>query len=115
MATHPRIAPRRGARATTWWGKAWVRAVEESAYGERDLVRGRTLARSGLVGGITVEPGRFLAAVEEGDDAFTVTGSVPMLGPRSVMRSPRRWRPSRDGSARCWPATCPTAWSSTPR
>ncbi len=82
MATHPRIAPRRGARATTWWGKAWVRAVEEAAYGERDLVRGRTLARSGLVGGITVEPGRFLAAVEEGDDAFTVSGSVPMLEPR---------------------------------
>jgi len=81
MATHPRIAPRRGARATTWWGKAWVRAVEEAAYGERDLVRARTLARSGLVGGITVEPGRFLAAVEEGDDAFTVSGSVPMLGP----------------------------------
>lgn len=82
MATHPRIAPRRGARATTWWGKAWVRAVEEAAYGERDLVRGRTLARSGLVGGITVEPGRFLAAVEEGDDVFTVSGSVPALGPQ---------------------------------
>lgn len=82
MATHPRIAPRRGARATTWWGKAWVRAVEEAAYGERDLLRGRTLARSGLVGGITVEPGRFLAAVEEGEDAFTVSGSVPMLEPR---------------------------------
>lgn len=81
MATHPRIAPRRGARATTWWGKAWVRAVEESAYGERDLMRGRTLSRSGLVGGITVEPGRFLAAVEEGDDAWTVSGAVPMLGP----------------------------------
>ena len=84
MATHPRIAPRRGARATTWWGKAWVRAVEEAAYGERDLVRGRTLARSGLVGGITVEPGRFLAAVEEGDDAFTVSGAVPMLGPHEL-------------------------------
>lgn len=82
MATHPRIAARRGARASTWWGKAWVRAVEEAAYGERDLVRGRTLARSGLVGGITVEPGRFLAAVEEGDDAWTVSGEVPVLGPR---------------------------------
>lgn len=81
MATHPRIAPRRGARATTWWGKAWVRAVEEAAYGERDLVRGRTLARSGLVGGITVDPGRFLAAVEEGDDVFTVSGAVPVLEP----------------------------------
>jgi hypothetical protein len=33
--THPRLRPRRGGgRATTWWGKAWVRACEESAYGE---------------------------------------------------------------------------------
>ncbi len=81
MATHPRVAPRRGARATTWWGKAWVRAVEEASYGEQDLKRGRAMARAGDVGGITVEPGRFLAAVEEGDDAFTVSGSVPTLTP----------------------------------
>ena len=81
MATHARLAPRHGtaARARTWWGKAWVRAVEESAYGEGELRRGRTLARGGRVGGITVEPGRFLAAVEEGDDVLTVTGTVPVL------------------------------------
>ena len=79
MATHPRQPPRRGARATTWWGKAWVRAVEEAAYGERDLLAARASARAGRVGAVTVEPGRFLAAVEEGDDAFTVSGSVPVL------------------------------------
>ncbi|QBR92801.1 hypothetical protein [Nocardioides euryhalodurans] len=81
MATHARLAPRPGtaARARTWWGKAWVRAVEESAYGEGELRRGRTLARGGRVGAITVEPGGFLAAVEEGDDVLTVTGSVPVL------------------------------------
>ena len=34
----PRVAPRRStARATTWWGKAWIRAVEEAAYAEADL------------------------------------------------------------------------------
>ena len=38
---HPRVPPRRSnARAATWWGKAWVRAVEEAAYAERDLARG---------------------------------------------------------------------------
>lgn len=81
MATHARLAPRRGspARATTWWGKAWVRAVEEAAYGEQDLRQGRALARAGRVGGITVEPGRFVAAVEQGDDLLTVTGGVPVL------------------------------------
>lgn len=81
MATHARLAPRPAgaARARTWWGKAWVRAVEEAAYAEEDLRRGRRLARGGRVGGITVEPGRFLAAVEEGDDVLTVTGGLPQF------------------------------------
>ena len=86
MATHARLAPRAAgaARARTWWGKAWVRAVEEAAYGEDDLKRGRRLARGGRVGGITVEPGRFLAAVEEGDDVLTVSGGLPRLEPPLV-------------------------------
>ena len=86
MATHARLAPRPAgaARARTWWGKAWVRAVEEAAYAEEDLRRGRRLARGGRVGGITVEPGRFLAAVEEGDDVLTVSGGLPELEPPLV-------------------------------
>ena len=55
------MAPRRGGvRAASWWAKAWLRAVEESAYGEGDLRGGRALARAGAVGGITVAPGRLL-------------------------------------------------------
>ena len=74
---HARIPPRRGGRrAATWWGKAWVRAVEESAFSEGDLVAGRRLARAGRVGQIAVGPGAFLAAVEEGDDVWTVTGAL---------------------------------------
>lgn len=86
MATHARILPRSAAtaRARTWWAKAWVRAVEEAAYGEEDLRKGRALARAGRVGGITLEAGRFLAAVEEGDDAFTVTGGLPVLDERGL-------------------------------
>jgi len=86
MATHARLAarPAGAARARTWWGKAWVRAVEEAAYADDDLKRGRRLARGGRVGGITVEPGSFLAAVEEGDDVLTVNGGLPELDPASA-------------------------------
>ena len=63
---HPRVAPRRGAaRATTWWGKAWVRAVEEASYSASDLLVGRRTSRAGQVGQIMVEPGRFVASVED--------------------------------------------------
>ena len=79
-AVHPRIGPRRGAaRASRWWGKAWVRAVEESAYAEADLRAGRTLARSGHVGQVTTDEGGFLAAVEDEDGLWTVSGRVPVL------------------------------------
>jgi len=79
------MAPRRGGvRAASWWAKAWLRAVEESAYGERDLRGGRALARGGAVGGITVSPGRLLAGVIEDDDVWTVTVEVPVLAEESV-------------------------------
>ena len=78
--THPRIRARRGAaRATTWWGKAWVRAAEESAYGEGDLKVARVLARAGSVGAITVGAGRYLAAVEDGDELWSTGTSLPVL------------------------------------
>lgn len=76
---HPRVPARRGGRATTWWGKAWARAVEESAYAERDLVAGRALARAGRVGAITTRPGGFAAVVEDDHGRWTVEGSLPAL------------------------------------
>jgi len=78
---HPRVPARRSAaRATTWWGKAWVRAVEEAAYAEADLRAARTLARGGHVGQISTEPGRYVASVEDRRGLWTVGGSVPVLG-----------------------------------
>ncbi|WP_245154939.1 hypothetical protein [Nocardioides sp. 1609] len=66
VVAHPPIPARRGApRATTWWGKAWVRAVEEAAYTESDLRQGRSLARRGAVGGISLATGRMVAAVAD--------------------------------------------------
>lgn len=77
---HPRLAPRRStARATTWWGKAWVRAIEEAAYAESDLVASRTLARGGHVGQISTEPGRYVASVEDRRGLWTVAGGIPVL------------------------------------
>lgn len=77
--THGRLSPpRTGIRS--WWGKAWQRAVEEAAYAERDLRGGRTAARRGDVGGISVDAGSLLAAVREGDDTWTVEVAVPVLG-----------------------------------
>ena len=77
---HPRFPARRGAaRGGAWWGKAWRRAVEESAYAERDLLAGRALARSGRIGGITTDAGAFVAAVEDARGLWTVAGTVPVL------------------------------------
>ncbi len=72
-----RAQPPRGVR--TWWGKAWQRAVEEAAYSEAELRPGRAHARRGDVGGITVDAGTLVAAVRDGDDAWTVEVAVPQL------------------------------------
>ncbi|KRB78379.1 hypothetical protein ASE01_03640 [Nocardioides sp. Root190] len=65
----------------SWWGKAWQRAVEEAAYSEAELRPGRAAARRGDVGGISVDSGSLLAAVRDGDDAWTVEVVVPTLEP----------------------------------
>jgi uncharacterized Zn finger protein len=82
--TFARIPPRRStSRAATWWGRAWVRAVEEAAYGESDLHTGRALSRSGGIGGITVDRGSVLAACYDRSGVWTVTATVPELDPIS--------------------------------
>jgi len=77
--THPRLPQRRGGGAGTWWSKAVLRAVEEAAFGEKDLRAGRALARAGAVGSITVDDGGAVAAVTDGHDTFTVEVTVPVL------------------------------------
>ncbi len=82
---HPRLAPRRSTtRASTWWGKAWVRAVEEAAFSHEDLVAGRRLARAGRVGQVTTESGGFVASVEDQRGLWTVAGTVPPLEPPAL-------------------------------
>ena len=74
-----RIAPRRSGTVRTVWARGWLAAVEESAYEERDLKKGRALARAGAVGQIEVAGGEIVAAVDEGDDTFSLRVEVPVL------------------------------------
>ncbi|MFG2966166.1 SWIM zinc finger family protein [Streptomyces sp. NPDC048288] len=50
--------------AETWWGNAWVRALEEGALDVKRLARGRSYAEQGHVDAITVTPGLVLAYVQ---------------------------------------------------
>jgi len=50
---------------TTWWGKAWVSALEQRARLDPNrLPRGRTYARTGAVGELEVRAGEIVAAVQ---------------------------------------------------
>ncbi|MFJ5302739.1 SWIM zinc finger family protein [Streptomyces sp. NPDC088350] len=50
--------------AETWWGNAWVTALEEGALDAKRLARGRSYAEKGHVDAITVTPGLVLAYVQ---------------------------------------------------
>ncbi|MER5855612.1 SWIM zinc finger family protein [Streptomyces sp900105245] len=66
--TFPAFAVRPGAEegtefAGTWWGNAWVEALERGALDPKRLARGRGYAEQGHVDAITVTPGLVLAYV----------------------------------------------------
>ncbi|MFF4822776.1 SWIM zinc finger family protein [Streptomyces sp. NPDC001312] len=50
--------------AETWWGDAWVDALEEGALDAARLARGRGYAQTGHVDAVTVTPGLVLAYVQ---------------------------------------------------
>ncbi|MCC5476232.1 SWIM zinc finger family protein [Streptomyces barringtoniae] len=66
--TFPEFAPRETTDegvpfAGTWWGNAWVAALEQGALDPKRLARGRGYADQGHVDAITVTPGLVLAYV----------------------------------------------------
>lgn len=64
--TYGRFSPRRGGwRVSSWWGKAFLRGVEERAADDAQLTAARALARSGRIGGLIVDAGCVVASVED--------------------------------------------------
>ncbi|MDO7868299.1 hypothetical protein [Nocardioides jiangxiensis] len=77
---HPAFPARRGGvRAATWWGRVWLRTVEDTAYDDADVAAGWRLARSGAVGAIDVDGGRVLAAVRTGASGRARSVGAPVV------------------------------------
>ncbi|MEV6249420.1 SWF or SNF family helicase [Streptomyces sp. NPDC051742] len=56
-----------GAFTRTWWGRAWLKALEDTALDGQQLKAGRRHARAGAVGAVSVRPGRITAVVKDRD------------------------------------------------
>lgn len=62
------LPPARGRGfARTWWGRAWLKALEDTALDGQQLGHGRKHAREGAVGAVAVRPGRITAVVRDRD------------------------------------------------
>ncbi|MET9800252.1 SWF or SNF family helicase [Streptomyces sp. NPDC006368] len=66
--TFAALPPARGRGfAQTWWGRAWLQALEDTALDGAQLKRGRKQAQDGAVGAVSVRPGRITAVVRDRD------------------------------------------------
>ncbi|MFD5709210.1 SWF or SNF family helicase [Streptomyces pharetrae] len=66
--TFAALPPARGRGfARTWWGQAWLKALEDTALDGEQVRTGRRLARAGAVGAVSVRPGRITAVVQDRD------------------------------------------------
>ncbi len=55
------------ASARSWWGRAWLKALEDTALDGQQVKAGRRHARAGAVGAVSVRPGRITALVRDHD------------------------------------------------
>ncbi|MEE1808904.1 SWIM zinc finger family protein [Streptomyces sp. BE133] len=65
--TFEALPPAKGSRAPfaeSWWGREWLRSLEDSSLESGRLQRGRTYARGGAVGPVTIVPGSAAALVQ---------------------------------------------------
>ena len=53
--------------AQSWWGQAWIKALQDTALDGEQLKKGRLHARQGAVGAVSVRPGRITAVVRDRD------------------------------------------------
>ncbi|WP_328666363.1 SWF or SNF family helicase [Streptomyces sp. NBC_00322] len=66
--TFAALPPARGRGfAASWWGQAWLKALEDTALDGGQLKKGRRHAREGAVGAVSVRPGRITAVVRDHD------------------------------------------------
>lgn len=66
--TFAALPPARGRGfAQTWWGRAWLKGLEDTALDGEQLKKGRRHAREGAVGAVSVRPGRITAVVRDRD------------------------------------------------
>ncbi|MEU6279318.1 SWF or SNF family helicase [Streptomyces sp. NPDC047028] len=88
VCTFPVLPPARGrAFAQSWWGLAWLRALEDGALDGAAVKSGRRLARAGAVGAVTVRPGRVTAVVRDArNTAHRADILVPQLSEEQWVR-----------------------------
>ncbi|GAA3814250.1 SWF or SNF family helicase [Streptomyces phyllanthi] len=66
--TFSALPPARGRGfAQTWWGQAWLKALEDAALDSEQVKTGRRLARASALGAVSVRPGRITAVVQGRD------------------------------------------------
>jgi uncharacterized Zn finger protein len=77
----PAFGPqRRGKRfAESWWGQAWIRAMEDVSLDHALLAKGRAYAKRGTLGPITVSPGRIATTTAE-EEVYDTVVHVEQLG-----------------------------------
>ncbi|MEV8371611.1 hypothetical protein AB0P21_02690 [Kribbella sp. NPDC056861] len=69
----------RSTRGKSWWGRAWVQALEDTSLDSNQLKKGRRTANSGQVGTITISPGRLAATVYAPDDVYEAVIQIDRL------------------------------------
>ncbi|GDY59297.1 hypothetical protein SVIO_099200 [Streptomyces violaceusniger] len=115
--TFAALPPARGRGfARTWWGQAWLKALEDTALDGEQLKRGRKQAREGAVGAVCVRPGRVTAVVRDRDR--TPYRSDVLLREFTDAEWDRLLGWSRTAPAispPCWTATCLRSWPRTRR
>lgn len=75
----PAQGGRRSTQGKSWWGRAWVQALEDTSLDNDQLRKGRRTANSGQVGTITISPGRLAATVYAPDDVYEAVVHIDRL------------------------------------